>query len=181
MEQTTQYMLRLIEDTLSSSALEQGQLVFTKTPVDIVQLVELVVLKNRIGMQQKSQTIEFSSSEGACTVSGSERWLNEAVDNVINNAGKFSPPNTTITVTVKADDTKVSIRIQDQGPGLTEEDKKYLFQPFKKLSAQPTGDEISTGLGLTIVKKILEMHGGSVTAESTQGAGATFILHLPRG
>lgn len=181
MEQTTKYMLRLIEDTLSSSALEQGQLVLTKSPLDIVQLVELVVLKNRIVMQQKSQTIEFSSTSEQCMVNGSERWLNEAVDNVINNAGKFSPPNTTISVTVAATDAAVTIRVQDQGPGLTDEDKKFLFQPFKKLSAQPTGDEISTGLGLTIVKKIVEMHGGSVRAESIAGSGATFIVELPRG
>ena len=181
MEQTTEYMLRLIEDTLSSSALEQGQLVLSKSPLDIVQLVELVVLKNRIVMQQKSQTIEFSSDPEQCMVNGSERWLNEAVDNLINNAGKFSPPNTTITVSVDVHDATLSIRVQDHGPGLTEEDKQYLFQPFKKLSAQPTGDEISTGLGLTIVKKIVEMHGGSVRAESIAGSGATFIVELPRG
>ncbi|MEW5799886.1 MAG: two-component regulator propeller domain-containing protein [Bacteroidota bacterium] len=181
MELTTQYMLRLIEDTLSSSALEQGQLVLTKTPLDIVQLVELVVLKNRIVMQHKSQTIEFSSTTDHYMLNGSERWLNEAVENLINNAGKFSPPHTTINVSVEVHDSSVSIRVQDHGPGLTEEDKHHLFQPFKKLSAQPTGNEISTGLGLTIVKKIVEMHGGSVRAESTAGSGATFIVELPRG
>lgn len=179
MEHTTQYMLKLIEDTLSSSALEQGQLVFTRSQIDIVQLTELVVLKNRIQMQQKSQTVEFSSTLEKCIVSGSDRWLNEAIDNLVNNAGKYSDARTTISVTVETNEMTVLIKIQDQGPGLTDEDKKQLFQQFKRLSARPTGGEISTGLGLAIVKKIVEMHNGKVWAESTLGSGSTFIIELP--
>jgi ligand-binding sensor domain-containing protein/signal transduction histidine kinase len=179
MEQTTLYMLRLIEDTLSASALEKGQLVFTKARVDIVQLTELVVLKNRIQLQLKSQTIEFSSNAEKCIVSGSERWLNEAVDNLINNAGKFSRPESTITVAVEISEYTVMVKVKDQGPGLTEDDKLHLFQQFTRLSAQPTGGEISTGLGLAIVQKIVEMHNGKVWAESTHGEGATFIIELP--
>ena len=179
MEETTEYMLKLIEDTLSSSALEKGQLVFTKTQIDIVQLTELVVLKNRILVQKKSQTIEFSSTLDHCIVSGSERWLNEAIDNLLNNAGKFSNAHTTIFVLVGNNENTVLIKIRDDGPGLTDEDKKQLFQQFKRLSAQPTGGEISTGLGLAIVKKIVEMHHGKVWAESSLGSGATFIIELP--
>ncbi|NUN70063.1 MAG: hypothetical protein HUU02_10175 [Bacteroidetes bacterium] len=179
MEQTTQYMLRLIEDTLSSSALEKGQLVFTKARVDIVQLTELVVLKNRIQLQQKSQTIEFRTNVERCVVSGSERWLNEAIDNLVNNAGKFSPSGTAVNVAIEANDLQVRIMVKDEGPGLTEEDKKQLFQQFKRLSAQPTGGEISTGLGLAIVHKIAEMHNGKVWAESEQGKGSTFIIEMP--
>lgn len=179
MEQTTHYMLKLIEDTLSSSALEQGQLVVTKSRVDIVQLAELVVMKNRIILQQKSQSIEFTSTADKCIVSGSERWLNEAVDNLVNNAGKFSDSGTTITVSIETNEQSVFIKVKDQGPGLTDEDMKQLFQQFKRLSAQPTGGEISTGLGLAIVKKIVEKHNGNVTAESSPNNGATFIIELP--
>ena len=181
MEQTTQYMLKLIEDTLSSSALEKGELVFTKSRIDIVQLVELVVLKNRIQMRQKSQTVEFSATAEKCIVSGSERWLNEAIDNLVNNAGKFSDANTQINVTVEANEMTVLIKIQDHGPGLTDDDKKQLFQQFKRLTAQPTGGEISTGLGLAIVKKIVEMHNGKVWAESAgKDKGASFFIALPK-
>ncbi|MCK9408604.1 MAG: ATP-binding protein [Bacteroidetes bacterium] len=179
MEHTTTYMLRLIEDTLSSSALEKGELVFTKARVDIVQLAELAVLKNRIQLQHKSQTIEFVSSAEKCIVSGSERWLDEAIDNLINNAGKFSHPGTIIRVSIDVGEQMVSIKIKDQGPGLTEEDKQQLFQQFKRLSAQPTGGEISTGLGLAIVQKIAVMHNGKVWAESTRGEGSTFVIELP--
>jgi ligand-binding sensor domain-containing protein/signal transduction histidine kinase len=179
MEQTTQYMLRLIEDTLSSSALEKGELVFTKARVDIVQLTELVVLKNRIQVQQKSQSIEFTASAEKCIVSGSERWLNEAIDNLVNNAGKFSKPETTITLSVDVGETAVVLKVKDQGPGLTDDDKQLLFQQFKRLTAQPTGGEISTGLGLAIVQKIITMHNGKVWAESVLGEGSTFVIELP--
>lgn len=178
-EQTTQYMLRMIEDTLSSSALEQGQLVFTKARIDIVQLTELVVLKNQIQLQQKKQIINFQPTVEKCIVSGSERWLNEAIDNLINNASKFSNPDTAITVSIDMEDSKTIIKVIDQGPGLTEDDKKQLFQQFKRLTAQPTGGEVSTGLGLAIVKKIVEMHNGRVWAESTLGNGSTFGIELP--
>lgn len=179
MEQTTHYMLKLIEDTLSASALEQGQLVVTKSRVDIVQLVELVVLKNRIVMQQKAQTVGFTTAVEKCIVSGSERWLNEAVDNLVNNAGKFSDAGTTIDVSITANEFSVFINVKDQGPGLTEEDKHHLFQQFTRLSAQPTGGEISTGLGLAIVKKIVEKHNGKVSAESELHKGSTFTIELP--
>lgn len=179
MEQTTQYMLRLIEDTLSSSALEKGQLVFTKARVDIVQLTELVVLKNRIQLQSKSQSIMFNTTAEKCVVSGSERWLNEAIDNLVNNAGKFSRPGASVTVSVEISEMHVRVLVKDEGPGLNDEDKKQLFQQFKRLSAQPTGGEISTGLGLAIVHKIVEMHNGKVWAESEPGNGSTFIIELP--
>lgn len=179
MEQTTQYMLRLIEDTLSSSALEKGQLVFTKERVDIVQLTELIVLKSRIQLQQKSQSVEFRTNMERCIVSGSERWLNEAIDNLVNNAGKFSRPGSSIGVTLEVNETHVRVSVKDEGPGLTDDDKKQLFQHFKRLSAQPTGGEISTGLGLAIVHKIVEMHNGKVWAESELGSGTTFIIELP--
>lgn len=179
MEKTTEYMLRLIEDTLSSSALEQGKLVFNKTPVDIVQLVELASMKNRIQMQHKSQQLEYSSAIDHCFVNGSERWLTEAIDNLINNASKFSDAKTTVKVSVKQSNGRVHIAIHDQGPGMTENDKAQLFQPFKRLSAQPTGGEISTGLGLAIVKKIVEMHNGTVIVESEFGKGSTFLIELP--
>ena len=71
-----------------------------------------------------------------------------------------------------------AVRVRDEGPGLTDDDKAKLFSRFQRLSAQPTGNESSTGLGLSIVKKIVEMHGGRVWAESVLGEGSTFIVEF---
>jgi signal transduction histidine kinase len=75
----------------------------------------------------------------------------------------------------------VRLEVRDEGPGLTEEDKQRLFGFFQRLSAKPTGGESSSGVGLSSVKKIVELHGGHVWAESTNGDGTTFIVDLPIG
>ena len=74
----------------------------------------------------------------------------------------------------------MEVSIKDEGPGFTDEDKKKLFQRFAKLSARPTGGELSTGLGLSIVKKIIEMMNGKIELRSEFGAGAEFIISFPK-
>jgi signal transduction histidine kinase len=96
---------------------------------------------------------------------------------------KYSPQWKPVWVRVlhrKDDDgvRVVRVEVQDEGPGLTEEDKKKLFGKFARLSAQPTGGENSTGLGLSIVKKLVELQHGRVWCESTLGLGTTFIVEL---
>jgi signal transduction histidine kinase len=78
------------------------------------------------------------------------------------------------------DDGGIAISVKDEGPGLSTDDLARLFGRFQRLTAKPTGGESSTGLGLSIVKRIVELHGGSVSAESDgPGRGATFIIRLP--
>ena len=71
------------------------------------------------------------------------------------------------------------LRVQDQGPGIQEADRKLLFKSFQKLSARPTGGEKSTGLGLAIVKKVVDTHGGTIEVESEPGRGTCFVVSLP--
>jgi two-component system sensor histidine kinase/response regulator len=81
---------------------------------------------------------------------------------------------------VTAGPTLVECRIQDQGPGFTEEDKVRMFRRYVRLSARPTGGEPSTGLGLSIVRKLVRAMNGELICESVSGEGATFIVRLPR-
>jgi signal transduction histidine kinase len=114
---------------------------------------------------------------------GDKTRLREALDNYISNAVKYSPQGKTVTVslTLAADGKWIEFGVRDQGPGITEEDKPQLFGKFKKLSARPTAGESSTGLGLSIVKAIVELHGGQVGCDSTPGQGAYFWARLPLG
>jgi signal transduction histidine kinase len=84
-----------------------------------------------------------------------------------------------VAVRVQSSEGVVRVEVQDEGPGLSDEDKKKLFGKFARLSAQPTGGEHSTGLGLSIVKKLVEAMHGRVWCESELGKGATFIVELP--
>jgi signal transduction histidine kinase len=104
--------------------------------------------------------------------------LREAMDNVVSNAVKYSPLDQPIHISLEKADRKVRFLVRDEGPGLTRDDKKRLFGRFQRLSAQPTGGESSNGLGLSIVKQIIELHGGNVSAKSRVGRGTTFIIEL---
>ena len=93
---------------------------------------------------------------------------------------KYAPLDSTIRIDVSTTDTDVHIAIEDEGPGISAHEQESLFAPFTRLSAEPTGDEGSSGLGLYIVKQIVERHGGTVNVTSTFGKGSTFTIVLPR-
>ena len=101
------------------------------------------------------------------------------MDNLISNAIKFSPAASTVYIRAKPIEEGWRLEVQDQGPGLSDEDKQRLFQHFARLSARPTGGEQSTGLGLAITRRIVEAHGGTIGVNSTPGKGATFWVKLP--
>ncbi|MDP1881910.1 MAG: ATP-binding protein, partial [Bradyrhizobium sp.] len=106
--------------------------------------------------------------------------MREAIDNLVSNAIKYSPIGGRITVVVTHEQDNTVIRIADEGAGLSPEDLGRLFGRFQRLSAKPTAGESSTGLGLSIVKRIIDMHGGEVTADSAgPGQGSTFTVVLP--
>jgi signal transduction histidine kinase len=104
----------------------------------------------------------------------------QVLDNLISNAVKYSPLGKNIMIRLLQNETYIRCEIQDEGPGLSEADKKKLFGKFNRLTARPTAGEHSTGLGLFIVKKLLEAMGGRVWCESELGHGATFIVEFPR-
>jgi signal transduction histidine kinase len=106
--------------------------------------------------------------------------IREAIDNLLSNAIKYSPPGGHIELLVSRGESGTTIQVRDEGAGLSPEDLSRLYGRFQRLSAKPTAGESSTGLGLSIVKRIVDLHGGSIDAESGgPGLGTTFILTLP--
>jgi signal transduction histidine kinase/ligand-binding sensor domain-containing protein len=103
-------------------------------------------------------------------------YLIQVLENLLSNAVKFSPPNKKVWIRLEEQEDEIRISFKDEGPGLTGEDIKKLFKPFQRLSAQPTAGEKSTGLGLSIVKKYVDIMDGRVWCESEPGKGATFIV-----
>ncbi|MEQ8549763.1 MAG: ATP-binding protein [Cyclobacteriaceae bacterium] len=101
------------------------------------------------------------------------------LENLLSNAIKFSPANTEINFNVRTSERFVIFEVKDQGPGLSAEDQAHAFKRFKKLSPKPTGDETSTGLGLSIVKRYVTDLGGKVWIESELGKGSSFFVTLP--
>jgi signal transduction histidine kinase len=146
---------------------------------DFIQLTEGIVAANKALAKKKKQKLLIETGP-ACTVYADHRKLTEVVDNLINNAIKFSEPGKTIEVFVGEVDGKAILQVSDEGQGLTKDDQKNLFRPYTSLSARPTGDEISTGLGLSLSKQIIVAHRGKIFAYSEgKGKGASFIVELP--
>jgi len=171
-------MHRLIIDLLESSAAEMGAMTLEVAPLDLSELLRIVIYGNLMAAQAKSQRIECSIEDVG--IIADPRRIQQVLENLISNAIKYSQAGKVITVRLTHRGSMARVEVQDQGQGLTEEDMSKLFGQFQRLSAQPTGGESSTGLGLSIVKQIVELHGGRIWAESAgKNLGATFIVEFP--
>jgi len=108
-----------------------------------------------------------------------EDYLRRVLENLLSNAVKFSPPGRRVWLKAEADAQRLVLRVKDEGPGFTPDDKRKIFGKFQRLSARPTGGEHSSGLGLSIVWALVQRLGGQIELESQVGQGSEFILRLP--
>ncbi len=177
---TTQHMLEVVGGILQGERLEQTGLEFSDFPVDLSELALSVIRLSEQMAANKDITLECNIQSGI-DVLGDPTRLREALDNYVSNAVKYSPPGGIVTIALlpDEDDRVATFSVKDQGEGISEEDQLLLFQKFKKLTARPTAGESSTGLGLSIVKTIVELHNGQVGCESELDKGSCFWLKLP--
>ena len=130
--------------------------------------------------RRKDLNLRVARADQNIIVRADRSALLHVLDNLLSNAIKFSPPKKEIVVTVRLKENFGECSIQDQGPGFTAEDKARMFRRYARLSARPTGSEPSTGLGLSIVRKLVGAMEGELICESVPGAGANFIVRLPQ-
>jgi two-component system sensor histidine kinase/response regulator len=130
--------------------------------------------------RRKNIVLETSLPNEDSTVLADASALGQVLDNLLSNALKFSPPGGRILVSVCPRAEQVECRIQDHGPGFTAEDRARMFRRYARLSARPTDNEPSSGLGLSIILKLVKEMNGEVACESLPGQGATFSVRLPR-
>jgi signal transduction histidine kinase len=171
--------LELINDLLESAAASSGQVRLDIEVVDMGPMAEWVVHSFRQQAEKKGQRINFKPSERDCRIKADERKLREAMSNLVSNAVKYSPKGAQIDVSVHRTEEEVNFLVKDEGPGLGEEERNNLFAPFQRLTPEPTAGEASSGLGLYIVKQLVELHDGEVWVESEKGAGSTFGITMP--
>jgi len=178
-------MLKLVDDLLITAAIESGRLELKKTQTDVAELLRFVIEEQRYYARKKDIEIQFESN-GDCTAHIDSTRIYDVFENLISNAIKYSPKGKGILARAgliqknQATTAEVLITIKDEGLGMTQEDIAKAFGKFQKLSARPTAGESSTGLGLSIVKEVVELHGGKVWIESEgRGKGTTFFVSLP--
>ena len=171
--------LHLIDDLLSTAA-GAVQNERDHEAVDLAVLTQWVVRSFEPQAERKEQALSHAvATDEPCVVTGDRRKLREAVGNLVGNALKYSPPGEDVDVRVDRCNDVVQVAVSDDGPGLSERDQERMFAPFQRLSPEPTGGEGSSGLGLYIVKQIVDQHGGTIDVESAPGVGSTFVLALP--
>ena len=173
-------MFDLIVNLLDVNKIESDQFNISLQPVDLYPFVQQLL----VGYQERAATkkIKLHYQEPVMSYLAFLDYNlgRQVLDNLISNAIKYSPPEKNVYVRLVQTGQKVRCEIQDEGPGLSEKDQEKLFGKFARLTAQPTGGEHSTGLGLFIVKKLVTAMKGQVWCESELGKGATFGVEFSK-
>jgi len=168
----------LVAKILEIKVLESSSLQINSSVLNLKEVVQQEIYSLKIQSDKKG--IEIREELDDSRINLDRALLIQILDNLLSNAIKFSNPGTIITVRLKSDESTVRLEVSDQGPGISNEDKTKLFEKFQPLAARPTGGEISTGLGLSIVKKYVDAMEGRVWCESVLGEGSTFLVEFKR-
>lgn len=180
MESSVTKLTNMIGKILDVEAIESRELNLKIEPIRISDLVKEIVGRFKNEATQKNITLNENIGSGLIALADKD-YADQVFQNLISNAIKFSPKNKNVYISLINTQSKVIGEIRDEGPGISEQDKKKLFGKYQKLSAKPTGNETSTGLGLSIVKKFVESMKGEIWCESEVGHGATFFVAFPEG
>jgi adenylate cyclase len=172
-------MFDLIENLLDINKLDEGKINANLQPTNIWLIILKIIKHYQLKAQAKNITIHAEANDETIVAMVDASLFYQVLDNLVSNAVKYSPFNTEITCRMYLTRNKVRCEIEDQGPGFSEQDLKKLFGKFSRLSAKPTGGEHSSGLGLFIVKKLVENMHGNVWCETEIGKGAKFVVEFP--
>ncbi len=172
-------MAEMVQNLLDANRIERGEMQVNLVASDLFCLLSSVTETQRPRAAAKQQTIHLENSAGPVNALVDPAVMLQVLENIVSNAVKYSPPGKHIWVSLNPEPGGVRCEVRDEGPGLSAEDQKKLFGKFARLSAKPTGGEHATGLGLSIVKRMVEAMHGRVWCESEPGNGARFMVQFP--
>ncbi|MBY0434152.1 MAG: CHASE3 domain-containing protein [Cyclobacteriaceae bacterium] len=180
MEETGENMQRLITDLLDLSRIETGTVRVNPQSISISKLLTQLHNRFRPLADKKKIELDFQQQLTNDVITTDPDLLARVLENLLSNAIKFSPSGKKVIMHVHEHANDLRFDVIDQGPGIRPEEREKLFKKFQKLSARPTDGESSTGLGLSIVKDLVELLRGTVQVESRTGQGTVFSVSLPR-
>ena len=172
-------MLNLLEDLLDISKIEAGKVELHPESTVLATYVEEMRNRNRLLAEKKKITLTTDVDPGLPSVAFDENRIGQVLNNLLSNAFKYSPINTSVVLSVRAIPGSIEFSVFDHGQGIPPDEIPKLFGAFQRTSTKPTAGEKSTGLGLCISKKIVEAHGGKIGVESEPGRGSRFWFTLP--
>jgi signal transduction histidine kinase len=178
-ERSIRSQAKLIEDLLDDARIASGKLQLDRRPLDLVAVVDEAVTLMRPVAEAKRITLSFDATPAQCKTQGDPIRIQQVISNIVGNAIKFTPQDGRITVGLRRDASDALIEITDSGPGISPTLLPHVFDRFRQAKLA-TDRQSGLGLGLTIARELVEMHGGSIHAASDgEGKGATFIVRLP--
>lgn len=177
---SNEYCLQLLNELLDIAVIESGKLSLNISEIDFVSLLKKNLALNKVLAEKKKISLKLITASESRKIKIDTVKIEQVLNNLISNALKFSHSGTSVEVRFSTgSDGMALIAVQDSGQGIPAGEIGNLFKPFHKTSVRSTADERSTGLGLSIVHKIIEAHKGRVWVESTVGKGSTFYFTLP--
>jgi PAS domain S-box-containing protein len=179
LDRNARVQARLVEDLLDVSRIVAGETRLEVAPLEMARVVDAALESLRPAAEAKSIQLRLSVDR-ALVVAGDADRLQQVIWNLLSNAIKFTPPEGTVEVTLQRAGTHAELRVSDTGQGISEDFLPHLFERFRQADSTPTRSAGGLGLGLSIVRHLVELHGGAVLASSAgRDKGATFTVRLP--
>jgi CheY-like chemotaxis protein/signal transduction histidine kinase len=179
-ERNANAQVQLIEDLLDTSRITSGQMRLDLQPTDLARVIDQAVESLRPALEMKNIELGRSQSSAPLVIRGDAARLQQVIWNLLSNAVKFTPAGGHVSVEVSQQDGQVSVTVADDGLGIAPESLDLIFDPFKQADGGITRAQGGLGLGLTISRQLVELHGGSLGARSAgKGRGAAFTIALP--
>ncbi|MBV9522287.1 MAG: PAS-domain containing protein [Alphaproteobacteria bacterium] len=170
-------LLSLINDILDLATIEAGYMMLESDPIDIHSLMTSMLALTGERARKQNLNLEFDCPPDLGTISADERRLKQALFNLISNAIKFTKPDGTIRLAARRDHNEVALTVADNGVGISSEQQARVFEKFER--GNPQARQSGAGLGLSLVKSFIELHGGRVEMVSEPNRGTTVTLYLP--
>lgn len=176
---TSNRIIRLVDDVTKvlEAEREMSEIIFTEYQIN--NIVDIVCSRYSGVLKSKDLSLKINKAHDLPIGLMDDNKIDHVIDNLINNAIKFSPPKTEIEIKTFKEGKHLVVEVKDNGYGLNQEDLAKAFEKGGKLSNRPTAGESSSGLGLWIVKRIVEEHNGRVWVKSSKGFGSTFAFRIP--
>lgn len=180
-QQSGHHLLGVIDQMILFTRLEAGILTLKRQPVDIGAIIARVIDAASADAAERQLTIQVDTAATRdVTVPGDPTLLRHIIDDILANAIKFSPKTGVVAVRTQLDHTTIAVSIRDSGPGIPPDSQQQIFEIFRQGSSGSTRQYGGAGLGLTVTKRLVQLHGGTIEVDSAVGDGSTFTVQLPR-
>jgi PAS domain S-box-containing protein len=180
MQEQVNHLVRLVDDLLDISRIVRGRIELRRERVDLNQIVQCAVNTMQSTLDRQQQRVELDLPEESPWLDADPVRLLQVVENLVNNASKYSEPSTTIRIHVHRDESLVHLHVRDEGIGISPELLPRIFELFTQAARSLDRSQGGLGIGLTLVKALVEMHHGAVSATSEgEGQGSEFSITLP--